>query len=418
MRASPDANRWNRKFTRDLGRYSGRDHLKHDGECSRLFNGAGVGEQLFSCRSSALNQVAAKAMFALRREPNVTHHRDTRSHDAPNLLSTTHPTLELDGVGRRFLHEPNGRAQRLIRTVLVAAKGKVSHDQRPLGRACDGPRQRNQFVDCDRQRCVIAKDGVARRVAHQQEIDTSTIENRCGEKVVAGQASDANSLLFCSGEVANPHALHAFGCVASPVGLAPIISSVVDHDATLSEWLDAITLALDLRRDKDPGMELLPDQLPWWIAGPLLGLLVVGLFVVANQPLGASGAYVQTIKTVRHDSDRVTWRVWYFGGIFVGGLIATIVGPGVEIRQGYDAMTAAGWSAPAIGIVVLLGAIVMGYGARVAGGCTSGHGICGTAQRSPASWATTATFMGTAVVVTFILTSLTGLGDVVMGGGQ
>jgi uncharacterized membrane protein YedE/YeeE len=182
--------------------------------------------------------------------------------------------------------------------------------------------------------------------------------------------------------------------------------------------LTAITLALSVRRNKDPGMELLPDQLPWWIAGPLLGLLVVGLFVVANQPLGASGAYVQTIKTVRHDSDRVTWRVWYFGGIFVGGLIASILGPGVDIRQGYDAMSAAGWSAPAIGIVVLLGAIVMGYGARVAGGCTSGHGICGTAQRSPASWATTATFMGTAVIVTFILTSLTGLGDVVMGGGQ
>lgn len=163
-------------------------------------------------------------------------------------------------------------------------------------------------------------------------------------------------------------------------------------------------------------MELLPDQLPWWVAGPLLGLLVVGLFLVANQPLGASGAYVQTMKTVRHESDRVVWRVWYFGGIFVGGLLATVLGSGVEVRQGYDAMTRAGWSAPVIAVVVLLGAIVMGYGARVAGGCTSGHGICGTAQRSPASWATTATFMATAVVVTFILTSLTGLGGVAVGG--
>lgn len=168
--------------------------------------------------------------------------------------------------------------------------------------------------------------------------------------------------------------------------------------------------------DHNPAMELLPDQLPWWVAGPLLGFLVVGLFVVANQPLGASGAYVQTIKTVRHDVDRVTWRVWYFGGIFLGGLLATVLGPGVEVRQGYDAMTTAGWSAPVIAVVVFLGAILMGYGARVAGGCTSGHGICGTAQRSPASWATTATFMATAVVVTFVLTSLTSLGNVVLGG--
>ncbi len=53
----------------------------------------------------------------------------------------------------------------------------------------------------------------------------------------------------------------------------------------------------------------------------------------------------------------------------------------------------------------------------MAGGCTSGHGICGTAQRSPASWAATATFVGTAVVVTFIVTSLTSLGDLSMVDG-
>jgi uncharacterized membrane protein YedE/YeeE len=158
-------------------------------------------------------------------------------------------------------------------------------------------------------------------------------------------------------------------------------------------------------------MELLPDRLEWYITGPLLGLLVVGLFVVANQPLGASGAYLQTIKAARHDPGTVSWRVWYFGGIFAGGMLAAALGAGVDARTGYDAMKAAGWSRPVIAVVVFLAAIVMGYGARMAGGCTSGHGICGTAQRSPASWAATATFVGTAVVVTFILTSLTSLGD-------
>jgi uncharacterized membrane protein YedE/YeeE len=111
------------------------------------------------------------------------------------------------------------------------------------------------------------------------------------------------------------------------------------------------------------------------------------------------------------------WRVWYFGGIFVGGLIATLLGAGVDIRTGYDAMFQAGWSKPVVGIVVFVAAIIMGYGARMAGGCTSGHGICGTAQRSPASWAATATFVGTAVIVTFILTSLTSLGDLTLQNG-
>jgi uncharacterized protein len=162
-------------------------------------------------------------------------------------------------------------------------------------------------------------------------------------------------------------------------------------------------------------MELLPDRLAWYVTGPLLGLLVVGLFLVANQPLGASGAYVQTMNAVRHDTSTVGWRVWYFGGIFVGGLLATILGPGVEVRAGYDAMVAADWSKPVIALVVFVGAIVMGYGARMAGGCTSGHGICGTAQRSPASWAATVTFVGTAIVVTWLLTTFTSLGDLVMG---
>ncbi len=154
-------------------------------------------------------------------------------------------------------------------------------------------------------------------------------------------------------------------------------------------------------------MELLPDRLPWFIAGPALGLLVVGLFLVANQPLGASGAYVQTIKAVRRDTDTVGWRVWYFGGIFAGGLIATLLGTGFTAHTGYTALTSI-WPTPVVAAVVFAGAVAMGYGARMAGGCTSGHGICGTAQRSPASWAATATFMGTAIVVTYILRIATG----------
>jgi uncharacterized membrane protein YedE/YeeE len=59
-------------------------------------------------------------------------------------------------------------------------------------------------------------------------------------------------------------------------------------------------------------------------------------------------------------------------------------------------------------VVVFVGAIVMGFGARMAGGCTSGHGICGTAQRSPASWAAMMSFMASAVATTWIVHLLTG----------
>lgn len=135
-------------------------------------------------------------------------------------------------------------------------------------------------------------------------------------------------------------------------------------------------------------MDVLPNRLPWFIAGPALGLFVVGLFLVANQPLGATGAYLQTANAVRRKPGAVIWRVWYFAGIFVGGAIAALLGKGIHLRGGYDGLRNV-WPLGVTVVVVFAGALVMGYGARMARRCTSGHGICGTAQRSAASWVTT-----------------------------
>ena len=68
---------------------------------------------------------------------------------------------------------------------------------------------------------------------------------------------------------------------------------------------------------------------------------------------------------------------------------------------------ATGLTAGALGTEVpawrlLLGGLVAGYGARLSGGCTSGHGICGMASLSAGSLAMVATFLTTG-----ILTALT-----------
>ena len=155
--------------------------------------------------------------------------------------------------------------------------------------------------------------------------------------------------------------------------------------------------------------DLLPDRLPWWIAGPLLGVLIVVLFVVANQPLGASGAYVQTSGLLRRRDGVAIWRVWYLVGMFAGGFLATqVLRSGRDLRTGYDALR----DAFPLGVVVPMvfaGAVLLGYGAGLAGGCTSGHGLCGTAQRSRASVAVTATFMATAIATTAVLQIVTPL---------
>jgi uncharacterized membrane protein YedE/YeeE len=53
---------------------------------------------------------------------------------------------------------------------------------------------------------------------------------------------------------------------------------------------------------------------------------------------------------------------------------------------------------PSWGIIVLAGLLV-GFGTRLSGGCTSGHGVCGIARLSPRSVIATAIFMTTAVLV-------------------
>jgi uncharacterized membrane protein YedE/YeeE len=101
------------------------------------------------------------------------------------------------------------------------------------------------------------------------------------------------------------------------------------------------------------------------------------------------------------------WRVWYLGGIFVGAYVAAALADHLDLRAGYEALHGV-LPFPVLVPVLFVGAAVMGYGARMAGGCTSGHGLCGTASRNPSSLVTTVTFMATAVAVTALLHVLTG----------
>ena len=154
--------------------------------------------------------------------------------------------------------------------------------------------------------------------------------------------------------------------------------------------------------------DVFPDQLPWYVAGPALGVLIIVLFALANQPLGASGAYVQTSGMLRRRDGITMWRVWYFVGMFAGGFLVTqVLRDGAEIRSGYDALREVFPLAVVIPMV-FAGATLLGYGAGLAGGCTSGHGLCGTAQRNKASFAVTATFMATAIATTLVLRIVTG----------
>ena len=159
-------------------------------------------------------------------------------------------------------------------------------------------------------------------------------------------------------------------------------------------------------------MEIFSNACPWYVAGPLLGLLVAGLLWAINKPLGALGGYCDAVQWAEQPSAGPSWRVLFLAGIVIGGALSALVAGSYQPTLAYGAFTSTiGATLGFGGLVLFLAGTMIGYGARLGGGCTSGHGMCGMAMGSPASIVATVTFMGTAVVVANVLAVLIGGGS-------
>jgi hypothetical protein len=157
-------------------------------------------------------------------------------------------------------------------------------------------------------------------------------------------------------------------------------------------------------------MDVLAAQCPWWLAGVLLGLITIGLQWTANLPLGATGAFVATADFATRPSRGPGWRVFLFLGIPIGALLHTLLAGDLSPTLANGAMDARlGGSVPLKAAVLLAAGAVMGFGARMAGGCTSGHGVCGNARLQPSSMLSTAVFIGTAAATANFLSGVVGV---------
>lgn len=149
---------------------------------------------------------------------------------------------------------------------------------------------------------------------------------------------------------------------------------------------------------------MLDDQLAWYIAGPVMGLCVVACRLLFNARLGITGGYSELVGKLSRGSVSFDWRGWFALGVFASGALYLLLNGGARF-DGYGWMTrtfhgdAQLWMAP----ILVLSGVLIGYGAKVAGGCTSGNGLSGTSSLSPASLASTCTFFGTAIVVSLII---------------
>lgn len=154
-------------------------------------------------------------------------------------------------------------------------------------------------------------------------------------------------------------------------------------------------------------MDVLPDRLAWYIAGPAIGLCVVALYALINERMGVTTSYQVMAQVVARRPVREMWRVWFFLGLVGGSFLAVLLQGGPNLSSGYGALGAVLPIAILVP-VLFIGGLLSGFGARWSGGCTSGHGISGTSSLSAASIAATMTFMATAVAVTFAIHLISG----------
>ena len=153
-------------------------------------------------------------------------------------------------------------------------------------------------------------------------------------------------------------------------------------------------------------LHLLPIPVPWYIIGPLMGLAIAGMYALTNKHLGVSGAYVQFVDRARGRPIEV-WRLWFLGGLVGGAALVAALGESPQFGLGYGRL---GELLPLGALVPLLflGGVLVGFGARWMGACTSGHGLSGCSTRSPGSMVATMVFFAVAVAVTLLLHVLTG----------
>lgn len=129
-----------------------------------------------------------------------------------------------------------------------------------------------------------------------------------------------------------------------------------------------------------------PSYAAGLLGGILIGLAAALLYVALGRIAGISGIL----------GGLVGWSGWRWRLPFVAGLLAA----GAAFRS---AGAAAAAPLPRSAAALVAAGLLVGVGTRMAGGCTSGHGVCGVSRLSRRSLAATATFMAAGAAVVWVV---------------
>ena len=131
------------------------------------------------------------------------------------------------------------------------------------------------------------------------------------------------------------------------------------------------------------------------LGGFLIGISVTLLFLFNGRIAGISGILNGLFFAEKNDK---LWRLLFLLGLVAGGALFATFFPNFNIPRQHYPLT-----------LLIIGGFLVGFGAKLANGCISGHGICGLANLSIRSLVATCIFMATGMVTVFILRYVLGV---------
>jgi hypothetical protein len=150
----------------------------------------------------------------------------------------------------------------------------------------------------------------------------------------------------------------------------------------------------------------------WAAAGLAIGAITLALLWLTNKRLGISTGFENLCALVLpapylRRSEIVEsqgWRLPFLGGLVLGGALSALASGGWapfwDLGR-FDLVF--GWGPAGKLLWMFGGGLLIGFGTRMAGGCTSGHGIFGLANLERASLESTLAFMAAGIVTTNLI---------------
>lgn len=179
-------------------------------------------------------------------------------------------------------------------------------------------------------------------------------------------------------------------------------------------------------------IEFIRHPWPWYVAGPLIGLTVPTLLLIGNKSFGISSSLRHicaacmpaNIPFFSYNWKKEIWNLFFVAGVLLGGFLAThfLANPadfqvapateqalrGLGIRDFSGLMPADLFATANLftlkGLIFFVfGGLLVGFGTRYAGGCTSGHAIMGLSNLQWPSLVATISFMIGGFAMTHLL---------------